>query len=443
MTAPSIRKRVRLITAATVLAAGLLGAAGAARAETPPPRDELLRALIPKPTGKNGYEDFLLAADRVETTKFWRRDVYPIPLSDCRTILEKPAAREALMLLQRGLRKPITVPPPQPDSSAYYDSFGSFRQLMRLLGVKLRLAMAEGRAGEGLDMVLLGLRFSRAIDDGTFQGTITSAGLRTIITTVFVEHLEQLSAGDCERLYRESAPFLAGDSLAPKLLRREWQEAQESLGELRQAIRRRGAAAVRDFAEEHLSFEARDVEPDPDDPGAPEQPEEPEGVLFWRALLQRYGKSPAGMLRFADDLEARLRERSQELIAEVAEPWRQGVPSLDREAAVEDPAGTIVEKMLGMADHLSSQVVEWEVQHHLFLIHLALLRYRWEHDRVPDTLAELALGDLTFDPFTGLELKYEPVGTRGFQLYSAGPYTHPYFAETPGERRRIFLRPID
>ena len=50
-----------------------------------------------------------------------------------------------------------------------------------------------------------------------------------------------------------------------------------------------------------------------------------------------------------------------------------------------------------------------------------------EHDRLPNDLAALELGDVATDPFTGQPLKYEPSGRR-YRLTSAGM---PTVAEDP------------
>jgi hypothetical protein len=56
----------------------------------------------------------------------------------------------------------------------------------------------------------------------------------------------------------------------------------------------------------------------------------------------------------------------------------------------------------------------------LLACHAAVLRYRWEHNQVPRTLAELRLGELATDPFTGQPLEYEGTGRR-YRLVSVGP----------------------
>ena len=71
-----------------------------------------------------------------------------------------------------------------------------------------------------------------------------------------------------------------------------------------------------------------------------------------------------------------------------------------------------------------------EARLRLLAIHAAILRYRWERDQVPASLADLNLGDLAIDPFTGQPLTYEPLG-RKYRLASAGDKGGPLLTLAP------------
>jgi hypothetical protein len=59
----------------------------------------------------------------------------------------------------------------------------------------------------------------------------------------------------------------------------------------------------------------------------------------------------------------------------------------------------------------------------LLACHAAILRYRWEQDRLPPDLASLRLGELAIDPFTGQLLEYHQTGARSYSLVSGGAPT--------------------
>jgi hypothetical protein len=56
----------------------------------------------------------------------------------------------------------------------------------------------------------------------------------------------------------------------------------------------------------------------------------------------------------------------------------------------------------------------------LLAVHALIRRYRWEYNKLPNTLADLRADDLVIDPFTNSPLTYQRDGDR-YTLYSQGP----------------------
>ena len=73
-------------------------------------------------------------------------------------------------------------------------------------------------------------------------------------------------------------------------------------------------------------------------------------------------------------------------------------------------------------------------------VHAAIRRFRWEHDRLPDGLADLRLGSLGVDPFTGRSLPYQRTGETTYELYSTGPPKRDENGNVvPNQRVPVFL----
>lgn len=81
-----------------------------------------------------------------------------------------------------------------------------------------------------------------------------------------------------------------------------------------------------------------------------------------------------------------------------------------------------------------------QTQVRLMACHSAILRHRWEHEQLPRSLAELKLGALAVDPFTGQPLRYEVKG-RGYRLTSAGPVAQEDDPAAVGGRRPVTVAP--
>ena len=76
----------------------------------------------------------------------------------------------------------------------------------------------------------------------------------------------------------------------------------------------------------------------------------------------------------------------------------------------------------------------------LLACHAAILRYRWEYERVPPNLEALNLGDLALDPFTGQLLSYEPK-VRSYRLVSVGPLADADDPDAEDGRRPVSVTP--
>src|SRR5579871_6835274 len=127
----------------------LIGASAAlpAYAQAPtPPQPPLLQRLFPQPTGLNGYEDFVMAADLIRDNKAFDEatDGNNTTLAVRRRALADPACARALALLREGLKKPIASPRTQMDETTVLPELTWFRALGRLLMVEQYVLLADG-----------------------------------------------------------------------------------------------------------------------------------------------------------------------------------------------------------------------------------------------------------------------------------------------------------
>jgi hypothetical protein len=81
------------------------------------------------------------------------------------------------------------------------------------------------------------------------------------------------------------------------------------------------------------------------------------------------------------------------------------------------------------------------VQVQLLGVHGAIRRFRWEQDKLPDTLTDLRLPpELAADPYTGTPLVYQKTSETAYALSSAGPPERDQNGNiVPGKRVPILL----
>ncbi|RYG36856.1 hypothetical protein EON81_08425 [bacterium] len=124
----------------------------------------LLHQRIPAPTGANGYEEFLRAADMISNDATLGKAVATMTsrpddgevIGVRRTSLLK--LRPVLTLLRAGATKPIAYPPRPPaqdlDELISFDEISALRQLMRILMTSAYVQLADAQsAGATSDLI--------------------------------------------------------------------------------------------------------------------------------------------------------------------------------------------------------------------------------------------------------------------------------------------------
>src|SRR5262249_40593901 len=132
-----------------VLAAG--APCGEAGVPNKVPEPSLFSQIILKPTGQNGYEEFVAAADLV------RQSAPRVDIAVGGTLKQKRAAladrncARALELLRRGMQKPVVLPRTSVDWGTTGPELTHFRRLGRLLQVEQYVLFSQGRTRQATD----------------------------------------------------------------------------------------------------------------------------------------------------------------------------------------------------------------------------------------------------------------------------------------------------
>jgi hypothetical protein len=388
----------------TFLLSGLALWSGAAFAvqESPPGQEaSLLNQLVPNPTGQNGYEELLAAAGAIRSSKLFRRlqNETDVSLAWKRQLLMDPPVVRSLTLLQRGLAKPVRSPRQEEGWFTDYPEFPPFRSIAWLLLWQEYVYLADGRVPDALASLRLCLRFARAVQEEGSMGSYAGVAIAGVGVSGIAGHLEQLGARDCETLFRLAADELKQPDPLAHALGAERRSARTTLTRARA-----GDRPTLEHLGRELSYQADFT----DDTQKRQEFEE------MRALVD----SPARLSEVLGQAERRLDAFYDHAQGELKKPaW-------ERTWDVPKPDGSLAarfEQLFSPAGRNATQpFIRRILQLQLLAVHATVLRYRWEHEQVPASLAALELGDLVIDPFTGAPLKYEPQGRRRYRLTSAG-----------------------
>lgn len=369
-----------------------------ARAGVPnEPQRPLFELMGVKPTGKNGYEELVYAAEAVRNSKLLERSEREgLPLNLKRALVAERASQNALRLIQQGIRKGVQPPGRVLSAKTLLPELALFRRLGRLMKMQTEVYLADGRVSDALALTRTHLAFADAIQVDTLIGGLVGQALLAIATNTIGAHLDQLSVRDCDQLYRICGEALSRPDPLPRMIELERRFGQAHLDELATAAKRADLKELQELT------------------GLATDGQSPDG--FPAGALKVIG-NPEAVDRLVAEIRPRMDGYYQSLLLEARKPYRERrIPEPESDGTV---AGAFLAMMAPAFNQVGGAFERGRTAIRLLAVHAAIRRYRWEYDRLPASLAELRLGDLILDPFTGEPLRYEVRG-RTYTLKARG-----------------------
>jgi hypothetical protein len=182
-----------------------------ARALVPQP---LYRSLFPKPTGTNGYEEFVMAEDLFTSSPIFLESerIYGESSSTSvdtkRKLLNDAASQRVLSLVQAGLRKRIHSPRPAPELYTLIPELRDLRAIARLMCTNLDVLFADGKTTDAIDCLNDALTFGRDVQAGTLSSGTVGLYIENTVLQDFAAHIGALSIEDCDWLARVTGRHL-------------------------------------------------------------------------------------------------------------------------------------------------------------------------------------------------------------------------------------------
>lgn len=374
-----------------------------------PPPKSTFEQLFPKPTGENGYEDVIRATDLVRgLPDISGRDA---TLAQKRALLATPQAQKTLATLRAGLnRQVIQTPFTSYDPATLFPHFAPIRAIARLLSVEQYVLLADGKTPQAVDNFFDGLRMANVVKGEVLIGGLVAVAVDAIVANQLARRLDMLSARDCDRLTAGVRQYLTQPDAAIGAF--ETEHKSFAVGIM--------VKMVRDPATYVQDLTPKEKE-DGDDPEEGDDPADPQQGAMMAEML-RLGRDKTARDAFADAVERHFETASVQAIASVRDPSLPP-PKPPTGAERASLAYRYAQGMMPGYPRAASKFQIARVQVRLLGVHGAVRRFRWEHNRLPETLAELPrIGDLLRDPFTGEPLLYKRTGETTFDLSSAGPF---------------------
>ena len=254
------------------------------------------------------------------------------------------------------------------------------------------MQFADGRVDAAIDTLDDGLRFGYRMQTNTLISGLVGVAVDAIVLKSFSAHLDQLSEYQCQRVRRLVEEMAAWPSPLTFLLRDEQKMLGRMLDQLA-AAPTPGENIIANLGDEQdWNEDTRRVvahlRGNPPDIGVLVAQTKARAALYFDAFAATLQSSPRQRKPLpstsGDTLDARL--------------FDMLVPSLEQVSHRYDQSDAML-RLLG--------------------VHAAIRAYRWEYNRLPPSLADLHIGKLTLDPFTGETLRYQNNGTT-YDLFSRG-----------------------
>jgi hypothetical protein len=297
------------------------------------------------------------------------------------------------------------------DDETLLPEFAAFRNLARMLSLQLYLDCADGRMNRAIETLRECLRFGYVIQTDSLISGLVGVAIDAIGMRRFQDHLDQLSAPDCDRLLA---------------VVREWLRLPDPLVTVFVAERR----GVQTILQKYRANPEKLIQI----LGADPQSDEHKKMEATLASLQ---SNPTAAGRALDVAGARMEQHFERMIGELRKPsWqREDLPRVDDGT----PAGLICGMLAPTYAQASDRYAREQAQVQMLGVYAAIRRYRWENQALPSSLAVLKLGTLATDPFTGKPFTYKIVSDKEFELGSVGPVDTRADSATQGQRTPVVL----
>lgn len=380
----------------------------------------LASRLVPNPSGKNGYEEYVYAADRVNTPLWKAYDNWLAYLSQTATDLNSnpPAMPDgitiqmsdldvrrrvdnlfgsALNLVHEGNRKPVFDPRTEFTAETLLPELAVFKTVGRVISNRAHVDFSAGRATAATDALLDGLTFAwNLIGDSIIAGLV-GISIEAIMLSEFSDHLSQLTPVETARIESACKAMLGRPFYASAFYAHERKTLTEQIDSFLSkpevltvdgpdALTKSAASAIGALSSvDKLALKASVV----------------------RELDKRFGASIA---RFSGPETAWIPKE----IGDEPKPIVDDISVSNLTLAV---TNSLVTK--GMDRAIARSVGKARIQFRLLRLHARVINYRWQHNRLPSRLEDFADKDVAFDPIGGAPFHYDLIG-EDYRLYSLG-----------------------
>ncbi|MGV3618944.1 MAG: hypothetical protein ACO1SV_26760 [Fimbriimonas sp.] len=360
-----------------------------------------------RPTGQNGYEEYIRAGALAAQPDIERwsnfvpntpNQALPAGLKPNSSLLERNRwvlgrLKPAFELVRQGNQKPVADPRASVEIGTVFPEFAQFRRLSRAMAAASYAEFALGQTAQGTDHLLDGLTFGDNVSrTGTLIAHLVGLAQMSVAFGAFESRLPQLSQNDCRRIVAGTSGLLERPSAFAATLATERDLAVKGVDQL--------VVGEGDWLDEGE----------------------------YKGLSQALKKlTPAQKSEVLRLTRIRIQQHFEKVIRQYLGPesqWPLNAPEPPVDDTVppqtpENMAEVVAESLTPVFSQGGVASLRVRTQLRLLRLHAWVLGYRWEHDRLPSQLQDAVPSGAHIDPVNGEPFEYT-MTPEGYRLVSTG-----------------------
>jgi hypothetical protein len=400
-------------------------ASGSAGQETR--QESLFQKYFPRPSGRNGMEEYLAAADMVAASDYGKLGVWegyrmrvaqagpqvehnPEFVEITRTLGDPwkttvlAARRKAVAGLARvrslviaGNNKPIWSLHEKIGPDTLFPELGRLKTVVKLLATEAFVHFADGNSALGTDVLLAALTMNHRLPQDTILARLVTIACNAIILAEFERHLARMSTRDVAKVLAVLSELPKWESRVLEAVSGEGRQIEVAVNQLKE----QGPKWIEDWGLEEAEPFLKSLSPDQ-----------------WSKLCSD--------VQVITALEVK---RAEEILAGPESQWfrafkAQGITEESgsglRPSSVLDAVRVIASTLTGLWPTVAESEARMRTQLRLLRLHLRVHAYNWAEGRLPERLEQAAPAEQFADNFGGGQFEYRPDRFGHYELFSKG-----------------------
>jgi len=362
-------------------------------AAQPQQQPDLYRTIIKKPTGENGYEEYLQAADIALAAKVSELVEFVEDTNQRGTKLDRQRMLVRQLgrlpsLVEQGNKKPVFYPN-EMDFDTLLPELSAFRWVGRAMVIKADVHFADGQVNQGFSTLASVIEFGDKLSgSGPLIHNLVGRAINQPALQSLAKHANLMSVPAANDLQSRTKVLLNSPSPWINAMRIEMKAIVDSM------------PMFMDRIDDFVGTEGMTSD-----------------LAAIKSLSDEQKKQVVNELRFTvtRHYQARL-----DMLQRPEKEWPKLAAQIDSIQGPDNPiAAAVFEAIVPAFARIDLYEIARRTHFRLIAAYSEVVKFRWDHGYYPGSLDQLEDTSVAYDPLTDGPFEYRRTET-GFELYSKG-----------------------